>query len=476
MNLKLSFSVIIIALILPCLSFSGPYDIEPGHWANVSLNTIDDIDPCPARDCSYSAVSGVRCVIGCWCGGAFATKFGTLGGLIVWGGGHNGYFGNEIYIFNLGTQLWERYTEPVKNPSCNQSTGELQDGSPCSAHTYDYLDYHPATNSFIALGSTSNHQVGGGGAPRVHLFSFDTDTWRRGADRPSSGGMTGASSAYDPNRDVFWLLPAWNGTYEDFAKYNPNANSGAGQWTLYNEYIISIDAVSAVDPINDLFVTIDSRGTQTIRVMDLANPSADYVTVNTTGDQQPENRPKPGFEWDPVSSKFVAWIGGTSVYTLTPPASNWQTADWVWTKVDAAPANTVTPTSPNSNGTYSKWRYVPSKNIFIIINRTSDDVYVYKLTSDSGPAHEPVSHNQYGPVIECRPNPFGPAARIPYNLGPGRQGMMTIYDIRGKVVFKRTVQGAGTVLWNAEGLVNGLYLLKVSAGRKRYSRKLVLQQ
>ena len=60
--------------------------------------------------CSYSAVEGVSGVIDDWCGGAFASGFGTLGGLVVWGGGHNGYFGSELYVFDLESQLWVRHT------------------------------------------------------------------------------------------------------------------------------------------------------------------------------------------------------------------------------------------------------------------------------------------------------------------------------------------------------------------------------
>jgi hypothetical protein len=74
------------------------------------------------------------------------------------------------------------------------------------------------------------------------------------------------------------------------------------------------------------------------------------------------------------------------------------------------------------------------------------------------------------------PNPFNPATRISYNLGPGRNGVMKIFDIRGKVVFKKVVKGAGAVIWNAEELGSGVYLLEAAAGSKKYRRKLVLQR
>jgi len=166
--------------------------------------------------------------------------------------------------------------------------------------------------------------------------------------------------------------------------------SGSGSWTEYGRYNIDIDAVSAVDPVRDLFVTVDGRGTKTVRVKDLKNPTASAVTVKTAGDVEIQGISAIGFEWDPVGEQFVAWRGGTSVYTLTPPSTNWANEVWVWTRVDAAPTNTVVPTSPNMNSTYSRFRYAPSVNAFLVVNRTSDPVFAFKLTPDSGYSSSPI--------------------------------------------------------------------------------------
>ena len=224
--------------------------------------------------------------------------------------------------------------------------------------------------------------MGGGGSPTPHRFGFQDDTWRRGADRTGGGTLQGASTAYDPNRDVFWVLPAYN---QKFASFDPDANAGLGAWTQYEDDNIEIDAVSAVDPSRDLFVTVDGRGTHRVRVHDLADPSAAPVFVTSAGATAPEQDSAFGFEWDPVSGAFVAWLGGTSVYTLTPPAGDWKAGTWTWAQVAAAPTNTVTPTAPNGNGTYSRWRYVPSKNVFLVVNRTSDNVFAYKFAPGGAP-------------------------------------------------------------------------------------------
>lgn len=367
----------------PLSAFAHPADDLPqGHWMELSLNTIADVDPCPERDCSYSAVEGLSGAINDWCGGAFATGYGTYGGLVVFGGGHNGYFGSEIYVFDVESQLWTRHTEPYDDGSSSVAAacsddGVYPDGSACPPHTYDRVDYDPGTNAFVLLFSTTDPVCGGCGSSHAHLFGFDDDAWRLGASHPIPPASTGASSAYDPTRQMFWLLPAYNG---HFSAYDPVADA----WSVYETYNISIDAVSAVDPVRDLFVTVDGRGTQTVIVHDLADPSAGGVTVNLRGSSPILERGAQGFEWDPVSEQFVGWAGGTEVWTLVPPEGDWRSEAWTWLRVDAAKGNAVTPTEPNGNGTYSRWRHVPSLNVFVVVNAIDEPVYAYRLSADPG--------------------------------------------------------------------------------------------
>ena len=326
-----------------------------------------------------------------WSGGALASKLGAKGGYVVWGGGHGGYYGNEVYVFDVDSLRWSRYSEPVPNPVCDYDRGELQDGSPCARHTYDYVDYQPSTNSFVSLGSASDHDCGGCGTPAVHLFDLERRRWRRGGGSTFTGfqGFSGASSAYDSKRDVFWLWPAFD---QRFAKYDPNAGRG-GAWSQYDSTPINIDAVSAIDPSRDLFVTVDARddspNAHRVLVHDLANPQLPPVVVATDGDRAIEFAQAPGFEWDPVVGKFVAWLGGVVVYTLEAPAGSWKRGPWVWTKLQPALTNTVSPSAPNENGTYSRWRYVPAADVFVVVNRVTDPVYAYRLSAGAPSARLP---------------------------------------------------------------------------------------
>ena len=57
----------------------------------------------------------------------------------------------------------------------------------------------------------------------------------------------------------------------------------------------------------------------------------------------------------------------------------------VWENRTPAGSNTVTPTPVTaSGGTFSRFQYIPSKNAFIAVNATTENVYVYKLSSGGG--------------------------------------------------------------------------------------------
>jgi hypothetical protein len=74
------------------------------------------------------------------------------------------------------------------------------------------------------------------------------------------------------------------------------------------------------------------------------------------------------------------------------------------------------------------------------------------------------------------PNPFNPSTRIPYNLGSGKQGTLKIFDIAGKQIKSYKVKGIGTIIWRADRLPIGVYIIQVKAANKIHSRKIILQK
>jgi hypothetical protein len=355
-------------------------------WENVSLNTISDVDPCPANNCSYSAVEGQAAVLDDWNGMVLLNKFGNMGGFIAFGGGHNGYFGNELYVFDVELRTWVRYTEPYPTTGSddNQTTGEFPDGSPLSRHTYDYVQAHEGSNSFVSLGSASNHEVGGGGSTYVQAFNFSTNAWRRLGQSASFSNflsMTGASSAYDTVRDVFWVQSSYEA---GLWKFDPNGNDGAGVWTEHASASYELDCTMAYCPLHDCIVIIEGYNKARVSAYDCADPNTARVILTQTGTSGvygADNRS--GIEWHGKTGKFYCWHGRSgdkNIYTLTPPAAdqNWRTGTWTWAIESLSGSNTVTPSDANATGTYTKWRYAPKIDRFLLVNRTTGNTHAYR--------------------------------------------------------------------------------------------------
>lgn len=363
-------------------------DLTPGRWVVISENTIQDLDPCPQRDCSYSAVEGLAGLINDWCGGAFAAGYGRFGSLVAWGGGHNGYFGSELYVFDLDSGRWARVTDPYDDGSSSVAAscsddGVYPDGSACPTHTYDQVDYHPATNRFVIIGGTPDPVCGGCVDDRIHLFDFDDRTWHLGARKPSALMYSGATG-YDPTRDVFWLLSAYTRV---FSKYDP----GADVWSEYGavDNSFEIDGAGVVDPVRDLFLFLDSRGSGKLYAIPLSDPTSDLIELATEGDREIQSAGAAlGFERIPQEDCLVAWHDGAEVYVLRPPDGDWRTGSWRWTRVVPDPANSVVPRR-NPNGTYGRFRYAPSVNAFVLVSAYDGPVWAYRLTPGAGTGPNP---------------------------------------------------------------------------------------
>jgi hypothetical protein len=49
-----------------------------------------------------------------------------------------------------------------------------------------------------------------------------------------------------------------------------------------------------------------------------------------------------------------------------------------WVRVPPVSSNQVTPTGSTRNGIYGRWRYVPSRDLFIGVNGVDENVFLYR--------------------------------------------------------------------------------------------------
>jgi MYXO-CTERM domain-containing protein len=362
-----------VSFVSPGRVLAGPLeDLQPGEWYEVPNSHLRAVAASTGSD--IAGATGVAAVMDAWSSGAYDTVRDRL---YVTGGGHNDYFGNEVYAFDVNTLKWMRLTEPSP-----LATGEKCPPAdrPCATHTYDGLEYLPPPSDRLLLQGFPNAGSSNVGYS-TYLFDPGAKTWQRMTAYSYTGNeqRTGAVSAYDPVSGLFFYHTAFSGQLASYdAKRDQWKGYGYDGWLTYS-------FSAAIDPVRHQFVAIgdSSNGGQQeligkIATFDISDPAATDIKVVptvTTGDQSAVAANNAGFDYDVVSDKLVAWIGGGNVYALDAGTRSWK---------KHPPTNGVTPTDPNPNGTYGRFRYVPSKNLFILVNRVDDDVFFYKLGPGGG--------------------------------------------------------------------------------------------
>jgi hypothetical protein len=377
-------------------------DIAPGMWAAVGQNRLRDIDPedDSAANPNYPSAApwhgstGQPAVIQSWNGAIFASGFGNSGSLVLYGGGHGNYYGSELYAFDMATRSWKRLSNPYKGPfNWPYSRAEYPDGSAIPPHTYDFVEYHPRTNSFVLLkgqtelGPPSNQTA----VPIAHAFDLSARKWRRSPQNGSVAIYSGGFSVYDSKRDVFWV--EGGSSSSNFLKFDPNtsnADGTFGTWTNYASKVTQTDSVAAYDTVHDLFVVTAFRNGDQVYGIDLANPTAARVQLKEGG-TPPAKQSAHGWEWSEGRKAFIYWRSGEDVYEFKLTSGDWKTGTWQWSKLTSG-SNSLTPQSMAvDNGIYSRFRIARYQNaeVGVVVNDVGGAVYAFRIPTTPTIAPKP---------------------------------------------------------------------------------------
>lgn len=330
--------------------------LEAGQWYEIPNTKLRDVAPDPLPAGSLNGVMGA------WSSGAYDTKRHRL---IVWGGGHGDYSGNEIYAFSMTSFRWTRLNDPSAFPPGDPDNAANNvvhpDGAPISRHSYDYIEYIPGADRFFVGGGSGIWKGGQHADSNTYLFDFDTLEWTTHDECPSYG--IGATSALGPDGRV-WMHGA-SGSRAVLAAFD----GSTGKWTQYADYgsWIGYERTAEIDPIANMYVLV---GADEVRIWDLGSPEEQHVEAATTGTGPSADLHHPGVAWDPETKRIVAWQGGPTVYSLDVAALH-------WTTVTTTGVSTTPPAAAN-NGTNGRWRYVPSLKLFVVVNRVDGNVFLYK--------------------------------------------------------------------------------------------------
>lgn len=408
-----------------------------GGWVKASVGKFSDAWPTGA-----DAVSGIYsspgAIVRAWSSFAWDSK---RGGIIIYGGGHANYTGNDVYLWNGASGNWsvgalssrvENYVPPGADP---RTWLVVDDAAPQSAHTYDGNLYLRGNDMFVTLGggiynTGKNFEVRGPGGElqRAGPWMWDPNL----ADPNKVGGTTG--SGYNPltpggemwtNRQGSWVgnepknysnnttayrmedgkdvvyLTA-QAEYSGFpALYRYTVgdvrNGGVDTWERIGEsyYAPSGTATAAIDSRNNLYVhTAAINGwTVDLGVWDLgnSNPNNSHANrdqaielINTDGTAFVMTVDF-GIGYDEGSGKLVLWDGrqqGTVWQTeATYDGAGQLMSTWVVKQLTSTTAEQ--PSGNFATGVMGKWQYVQELGAFIAMdafNATTMDseVWLYK--------------------------------------------------------------------------------------------------
>jgi hypothetical protein len=312
----------------------------------------------PRRDGHPDWGIGPRAVTLAWGGGAFDSKRNRL---IITGGGHADYGGNEVYEFDLSSVKWKRATEPSRMREVRDREYVVEGSeAPVSSHTYGGLVYLPNMDRVFKFGG-SYYRSGNAYDRHAYLYDVETRAWSRRAAAPrpvltpvadydvKTGQVLVASASgllsYDPTADTWQVLRVQDADQAIYA--------------------------GAIDQDSRRFVIISRFGEMLFYELNESGPRK-RATLKGKADWSI----RVGMAYHPPSRQLVLWEGGRELWTVD--ARTWQVCR-IANGAGTAPTATSIGGRAKTHGIYGRWRYVPSLDLFIGYSDSDDNVWLYKL-------------------------------------------------------------------------------------------------
>jgi len=401
-------------------------------WILMNANKFSDawVDT-DFRNMQYPSHSNPASIIGAWSSFAWDSNRGDL---LLFGGGHANYAGNEVYRWRASTQRWELASLPSK--IVQTANGYFPVGgaeyAPQSAHTYDNSVFLPGADRFVTFGGaafTSGNwftaENSDGTVRRTGPYFFDPSK----ADPNKVGGADG--TGVDPNspggymwenRDIYsrpGLVTYVQGSIQgttDYARENgkeviySSAPGGGGSEHIVarltiNDYndpsldtweVLGINwfgsggnGAGAYDPVRNLYIKTYG-GSTPFTFWNLDNPGVGNKNVLVSLETPPEDfvvNGQFGLEYDPVRDRFLLWGGGGDVFQLD--VGNNDGTGWLVSRLSttgsALPADIV------FNGVLGKWHYASNLDVFVGLEGPVDgNVWFFKPSGWVDPALVPI--------------------------------------------------------------------------------------
>ena len=302
--------------------------------------------------------TGCQSVIIAWNGGVADLKRDRL---IIWGGGHSDYYGNEVYALDLRRSTMERLTDPSPVSNVNSCPEAYTDGRPSARHTYNGLVQVSEDDAMFSLGGSKSSC----GSLSESIWKLNLSTLKWTLMEPHQGDpflYEPISADYDPNTHAVFFSDT-----EHFFRYDPASNTVKRLSELHG---VDYHQTGVIDPERKIFIMIGYP--RQFWVIDIGPHSTHAIqdwSKQVRGCEPLLNVPAPGLAFDTVQHVIVGWAGGDSVYLFDPARKSCTERSF--------PGG---PSKAQPKGTYGRFRYFPALGVFALVNDWNHDAYTLRLT------------------------------------------------------------------------------------------------
>jgi hypothetical protein len=295
--------------------------------------------------------------------------------LVVWGGGHADYPGNEVCTFPFATGLW------VCGPRSAYTTATvdtLADGTPAARHTAGCLVRVnlPGWDGFFCHGGSIWQQ--GWPVNATWFYHRETRTWENLGPKPLWG-----ESDYGGTTLYSWgVFDAARGqalvrTRNKCFAYVFATRSFVWAGNCPN---MELDISAAYDPSRRVLVLL---GSGFMEVWNTSTTPWTAVSATLLGDQTPKTAHGPGLVFDPIGQQYIAHAGGKRLYFINRDT-------WAVTTVDGAGADPGPAYS--SSGNQGRFRYVANTQGLLVVSSIDSNVFYYQLGTPPPPPPPPPTY------------------------------------------------------------------------------------
>lgn len=422
-----------------------------GGWVQANTNKFSDAwlttGPGALPDGSYSDPSAI---VKAWSSFAWDSNRGNL---LLWGGGHANYMGNEMYVWQGSSGTWTRgsLASRLERYGSTATYFTVDNAAPQSAHTYDNTVFMPINDRYVTFGGAAfntggaftvkgpngdpvaagpwlwdpskadPNKVGGtdgsGYSPAIaggNMWSNQAGKWT-GIAGPLSHVDTNSAYVTENGKDVVYITRNQGGSgFQSLYRYQfgdvQSGELGVFEQVGRGDNVVSFQSAATIDTANRLYVHTSADGAfRGLGVWDLdtnnaANPGANqsrYITLKfVDGTAYAVNR-QHGIAFDDATQKIILWDGRERgvVYETAPEfdASGNLLTTWTVRELEsttAAQPNGLFGDAGNESGVLGKFQYVSDLDAFIALDNYSNstqDAGVWLYKPFTTPVPEPTS-------------------------------------------------------------------------------------